>query len=313
MVGSPGVPSNHVVMFENTGGASANVLALKVAAGLPDKSNNYVTFLDGSNGIRGRIEGQNAGDLLTSAEYILFTTLALADITIGAAYLIGAVSHFPPVPLQVAAALVEVGLAATNEIAYQAFLFGNLGVAYESGSGDYAEWLPRLDENEPIEAGDIIGVFGGKITKHTNGAQQILPVSFAPIVLGNMPPLGSEHLYEKVGFLGQVQVKVIGVVREGDYIIPSGLNDGTGIAVSPEMMTADEFTKVVGRAWSASNVKHEKLINLAVGLNAGDVSTIIKKLELDNQELKSELRELSKRVGAIEAMFQSEESTEILR
>jgi len=166
----------------------------------------------------------------------------------------------------------------------------NVGVAFESGSGDYAEYLERLNVDEKMKAGDIVGVFGGKITKSTRDAQQLMVVSSKPIVLGNMPEKSEEHLYEKVAFMGQIPVKVIGEVKEGDYIIPSGTDDGMGIALSPEMMTADEFLKVVGRAWGTSYKKTEKMVNLVVGLNSTDIANVLKQQTKQNQLLKSKLQ-----------------------
>ncbi|MCB0785516.1 MAG: hypothetical protein KDC02_15090, partial [Flavobacteriales bacterium] len=61
--------------------------------------------------------------------------------------------------------------------------------------------------------GDVVGVHGGRISRRTEGAQHVLAISSRPIVLGNMPEEGLEHLYERVGFLGQVPVKVAGPVQ----------------------------------------------------------------------------------------------------
>ena len=32
---------------------------------------------------------------------------------------------------------------------------------------DYAEWLPRLHPDESIESGDVVGIFGGSVSKQT--------------------------------------------------------------------------------------------------------------------------------------------------
>ncbi|MDZ7765197.1 MAG: hypothetical protein U5K00_12340 [Melioribacteraceae bacterium] len=86
--------------------------------------------------------------------------------------------------------------------------------------------------NEEISSGDIVGINGGKISKNTSRAEYISVVSTSPIILGNMPIKEIETHFEKVAFMGQVPVKVIGIVKTGDYILPSGLNDGVGIAGS---------------------------------------------------------------------------------
>ena len=208
----------------------------------------------------------------------------------------------PPIPSWNVEAIIEIGLAITQETVSQAFLFANLGVSYQSASGDYAEWLERVDPSERIDAGDIVGVFGGKIAKSTTGAEQILVVSRSPIVLGNMPKEGQEYLYDKVAFLGQVPVKVTGVVNEGDYIIPSGFDDGSGIAVSPELMTADEYAKVVGRAWSGSRRLAAKYVNAAIGLNSADVASLIQKQQTELAQLKAEMRRVSELDAKVERL-----------
>ena len=67
------------------------------------------------------------------------------------------------------------------------------GVNFKSSSADFAEMLPRLDLQEDIEAGDIVGVVAGKVTRDTLNSDRIMAVSTAPIVLGDMPPESEEH------------------------------------------------------------------------------------------------------------------------
>ncbi len=143
---------------------------------------------------------------------------------------------------------------------------GSGGVTYKSGSADFAEYLPRLNRDEVIEAGDIVALFAGKISKSTENADQVLVVSTAPLALGNDPGHCRAHLYEKVAFLGQVPVKVKGKVNAGDFIVASGHNNGIGYAVAPALM--NHFETVVGVAWESSNNPELKLINTAVGLDA---------------------------------------------
>lgn len=140
------------------------------------------------------------------------------------------------------------------------------GVRFVSSSGDFAEWLPRLRGAEEIEAGDIVGVFQGRVTKNTDGAASLHVVSSAPIVSGNSPPQEEEHLWEEIAFLGQVPVKVRGKVSAGDYIVPSRLNDGTGVAISAHEMNVSDFGRIVGRAWESSDEEAVKLVKAVVGL-----------------------------------------------
>ena len=52
----------------------------------------------------------------------------------------------------------------------------------------------------------------------------------------------------------------------GDYIVASGMNDGTAIAVSPKDIAPEQGHIIVGRAWAASDEQGVKLINTVVGL-----------------------------------------------
>lgn len=295
-VGDDGDINSYPIRLD-TGGQG---IAIKVTgdSGV-DADNNYVSFWD-DGGMRGRIEGQDTIDLLSDPGYIYFTALDVLELAMATATLVGASSGFtvcagfgvvtcPPQPSEIAAAAANLALQAARAIGTQAFLWDQLGVGYESSSGDYAEWLERIDPNERMEPGDIVGVFGGRITRSTEGAEQVLVVSRSPIVLGNMPPEGREDLYEKVAFLGQVPVKVVGCVTDGDYVVPSGLDDGTGVAVSPRLMTADEYTQVVGRAWSGSESALPKLVTVAVGLNQGDVAAVVRGQEAALEAVRNEL------------------------
>ncbi|MGD8375524.1 MAG: hypothetical protein PVF68_05235 [Acidobacteriota bacterium] len=150
------------------------------------------------------------------------------------------------------------------------------GVTYESGSGDYAEWLERLDPEETLLPAEIVGVYGGKVTRRTAGADHAMVVSYKPIVLGNMPPAERKERFDKVAFMGQTLVKVIGVVRQGDFIVPSGREDGTGIAVSPERMKPTDFARVVGVAWGSGGRDGELgVVNVAVGLRPVEVAKVV--------------------------------------
>jgi hypothetical protein len=48
------------------------------------------------------------------------------------------------------------------------------GVTYESGSGDYAEWLERIDPEEKTTVGEVVAVRGGRISKNTDAARTTL-------------------------------------------------------------------------------------------------------------------------------------------
>lgn len=174
------------------------------------------------------------------------------------------------------------------------------GVTYASGAGDYAEYLLRENFAEKMSYGDLVGVKGGKISKNLFGAERIMVVSYKPIVLGNMPQKNEEGLYEKVAFMGQVPVKVFGKVSIGDYIIPSGKNDGIGKAIDPSLISINQIKDIVGVAWSESNVSFGfSLINVAVGLNRNDSGLILGKLENKVDEQAAEINYLKTQIEAI--------------
>jgi hypothetical protein len=170
------------------------------------------------------------------------------------------------------------------------------GITFGAPGSDYAEWLPRLQEDEEIEAGDIVGVFGGKITKTTAGAQQLMGISSRPIVLGNMPPQETRHLHERVAFLGQVALKVRGPVQAGDYIVASEMNNGTGIAISPRQVALTHESQIVGRAWESAATDGVHLINTVVGLSGSypnrELWSVIDSLQRELTSLREELEEL---------------------
>ncbi|MGM0619976.1 MAG: hypothetical protein ACQETJ_02940, partial [Bacteroidota bacterium] len=169
------------------------------------------------------------------------------------------------------------------------------GITYGSKGADYAEWLPRVTEEEDLAIGQVVGVHGGKISLNTEEADQILVISSKPIVLGNMPDEGNADLYEKVAFLGQVPTWVRGHVNIGDYILSSGQNDGSAIAVSPEKIQLEDMDRIIGKAWSESNNLLLNLINVAIGLNRNDLA----KIALSQQQ---KIDDLETRVGKMEAV-----------
>ncbi len=173
------------------------------------------------------------------------------------------------------------------------------GVTYGSKGADYAEWLEKENPAEDIRWGEIVGVRGGKISKVTKNAEQVMVISRAPVVLGNQPPEGKEGNYERVAFMGQVNVTVIGMANAGDYILASGKEDGFGVAVSPEKLQAEDLTRIVGRAWENSKDGRVNFINVVVGVNHEAASYLLSKqsnevtsLKTDNEKLQSQIAEL---------------------
>lgn len=118
---------------------------------------------------------------------------------------------------------------------------------------------------------------GGKVSLKTEGAEQFMAISRAPVVIGNVPQKDEEHKYTTVGFMGQLPVVVRGKVKAGDYIIPSGLEDGTAVAVSPGNLELRHLGRTLGRAWAVSDNELYGLVNVAIGLNGNEEKIIIEK------------------------------------
>ncbi len=304
--------NSFVANFVNT--SNQHGIRIQVANGAPGWSNNLMEFRNSSSGVVGRIEGENGSEYQNNPAYgneidffnfriqsafiavgAASATLAIAIKSLAGAYSsstgcagLGFCATAPIASLAVKASVDLVGaladvisnsvrtaLAFADKDDYIAYKAAKFGVTYESGNGDYAEWLPKVDPEDKFLPGYIVGIQNGLISKSTEGAPKLMVISTQPLVLGNLPVPGLESRYEKVAFLGQVPVHVLGKVNAGDYILPSGLNDGFGRAVSPSNMQVEDYNHVVGVAWSSSVDEAYSLINVAVGLNGNDISKVV--------------------------------------
>ncbi len=182
------------------------------------------------------------------------------------------------------------------------------GVNYNTSSADFAEWIPRGDLKEPVEAGDIVAIVAGKVSRDLSNADHVQVISTAPAFTGNDPGYDKRDQYALVSMMGQVPAKVTGVVRAGNYIVASGKNDGTGIAIPAEKMTADDFRLMVGRAWASSDVPGVKLVNTAVGLGASGVYAYLHKQDQRiaslEQQLSSKMARLERLAAQLESLTQ---------
>jgi hypothetical protein len=259
-------------------------IAIKVD-GSANNSNNFVTFMVG-DAIKGRIEGQDIDELEASREYKTQVALYALEGVATAADIIGlgtegvalaaAVITAPAavgVAAQAAAVVIRAAALVTESIIWSEDVHANVGVAYESGSGDYAEWLERGKTEKDMVFGQIVGVKGGKLSLRTDGADHYMAISKSPIVLGNMPQANREKDFEKVAFMGQVPVRVVGKVAVGDYIIPSGNHDGLGLAIHPADMKLGDYARIVGVAWQAAKDAPLNIVNVAVGINTNDLTS----------------------------------------
>ena len=134
-----------------------------------------------------------------------------------------------------------------------------------SSGADYAEFLERLEGEAPMAAGDVAGLFGRRVSRATAGADRVMVISTAPIVLGNDPGRERRERWEKVALLGQAPVRATGPVRAGDLLVASGRGDGTAVARRPAALAVDELATVLGRALEGSEDSGEKKVLALVG------------------------------------------------
>ena len=184
-----------------------------------------------------------------------------------------------------------------NEISTALASYAKIGVEYSSGNGDYAEWLERTDKMEAISAGDIVSVKGGKITKDLIGAEQVMVVSHAPIMLGNMPAEGKTDLGNSIVFIGQAPVKIIGAVRSGDFIVGQINTPGYGIAKHPTDMTVEDFKLAVGRSWDTDETEGIKMANTVIGVHNSAFLNLIKDLKDKAENNDARLKAIEAKLG----------------
>ncbi len=304
---------SYVASFTNTG--NQNGISIRVNNPFPGNSNNFMEFRNNSGpGVVGRIEGENLSEYKLNPAYqreleklqgqILAAVVAegIAVITLAAAttFLLAAATSISwcaglgvmvcaPIPslifkgvLDVASAVpgiaggaVAILDATIRYVEWKDYKDTHTGVTYESSAGDYAEWLPKANPRETLLPGYIVGLKNGRISKNLDGATKLMVISSNPVVLGNMQEERAELPYEKVAFLGQVPVHVVGKVNIGDYIIPSGDHDGLGIAIPPSRMQIEDYSKIVGVAWTASEKDNYRPTRVAIGLNGNAINKVV--------------------------------------
>ena len=198
---------------------------------------------------------------------------------------------------------LDIFVGLTTQISLIADGYNTIGVSYESGHGDYAEWLERENPEERIGRGDIVAVKAGKITKDLNGAEQVMVVSQYPIMLGNEPTKEEAHLGNKVAFIGQVPVKVLGPVSQGDYIIADDKIPGYGMAKSQTDLQDVDLRNIVGRSWDSNENEGPKTVNVVVGVHNGEYFNILKQLKQRHQANEEKLNQLDEKVAEFDRII----------
>lgn len=264
--------------------------------GSRDGSNNFVTFAD-DTAVWGRIEGQTFDELEDTWQYDLqVTTFALKGTALGLLIIGETVESFGQAAsifgigaavagyATVATLVIETAALLAESITWAVNIRKDIGVTYESGAGDYAEWLKRAPRERDINYGEIIGIKAGLVSLNTSDADHIMVVSKRPAVLGNAPQMQERPNFEKIAFMGQVPVKVSGPVALGDFIVASGNHDGFGVAIHPKDMKSGDYGRSVGVAWQEAPDLPVNFVTVAVGINTNDLSTKVDHLnkEIDN-------------------------------
>jgi hypothetical protein len=298
--GADNNPVNYPLKVSGTSGSpSTQGIYIQVNTSRSNAT-NFVNFGDADGFSWGAIQGQTTDELHANWEYQLqislysLTTIALTAQTISTAaeavglYTAGGaavasifISWAAPgffaaavgTTLKAVALGVNAASLGIDWTSYTTNKNSEIGVEYSSGSGDYAEWLRRKPNERVHQYGEIVGIKGGLVSLNTLDADQVMVVSRRPIVLGNAPQPQQEKYFEKIAFLGQVPVRVLGTVAVGDYIVASGKNDGLGIALHPSEMQIKDFRKVVGVAWeNGKNKSSVNLVKIGIGLNKNDLA-----------------------------------------
>ena len=121
-----------------------------------------------------------------------------------------------------------------------------------SGGADFAERLPRAADVDAIGPGRVVGVTSGTVSLDTSGAEALLITTDRAVVVGNARLPDTAEGEETVAMVGQVRVALDGAARPGDFILPSGRNDGRARAVSVDALTPHCAAQIVGRCWEHS-------------------------------------------------------------
>jgi hypothetical protein len=255
------------------------------------KENEYITFQDKDGRQTGTIRAQSTKD---------FRDNTVLDNV----YVLNVIASFVGVDLLdgITSGIVNISNLVDS--------FNKIGVEYSSGHGDYAEWLERLNQEEYITAGDIVAVKGGKITRDLTNVEQIMVVSHKPIVLGNIPENGKNHIGNNVAFMGQVPVKVMGAVKSGDFIVASKQVKGYGVAIHPEDMKSQDHLLAVGRTWENKPNLGPKMVNTVVGVQNGNWKVSVEKVKQQQLTLDQKILELELKLNAVDKKIKTKKLNE---
>jgi len=208
-----------------------------------------------------------------------------------------------------------------NQILFRVDASAQNDDGWETAAVDYAEWMKKLDPNEEILPFEVVGIKNGKVTKDTNDATfYMLTSSKSGIRGGNSmdTPRDNDKEWIVVAYVGQVPVLLKGEFKEGDYVMPSGRNDGLAVAVPSENIQPYQYKQVIGRVLNEFNYEFNetsdggfevelrnlmsrkgsnKIVNVVVGTSSGNPG-----IGMANPELKLDVRYASLSMTAEELM-----------
>lgn len=165
---------------------------------------------------------------------------------------------------------------------------GAIGVTYASGAGDYAEWIEKENHRMDFLPGEVVGVRAGFVSYDTQNSDHNLVISTKPMMLGNEVQ-GDMSDYEKVAFMGQVPIRVQGVVNQGDYILPTGDKNGYAKAVAREEILFEEIPNIVGVAWEDGLDSYFNVVNCSVGLDRQGSAQLVDIVEAELEEIRQSI------------------------
>ncbi len=280
-----------------------------------NKNINFVSFFDSKGNLKGCIRGNSYDDVWTDREYLynfvyyiaknilqgFCIALAATQVATSAVMTFGMKVKWAKLAIEI----VNMAALITETVLYNVYAFEDLGVAYVTSNGDYAEWFERRDQSEIIMKGEVVGVFGDKISKTTDGAQRIMVVSHNPAVVGNYPENFEKSITgQNVGFLGQVPVWTIGVVEPGDYIVAYESGSGLATAVKPENLSLEMSDKIIGKALTGSKYEGNKLINTLIGTRDNSEQIFAKRSGEAIEQLNSGMETIDAKMQLRHSMLQ---------
>jgi len=175
---------------------------------------------------------------------------------------------------------------------------GSGGITFKTSGADFAESLSQINQDEVIRSGDVVGVYKGKISLKTKGADQVMVITDRPAIIGNHGPEKEALITSNVSFIGQVPVRVQGPVKSGDWLVQSGLENGIAKATTINQLQPGDH--IIGQAWEDINESRIEKVNVLTGIGHQQFfQTRIDQMENELQIQKAEIENLKNQLKSI--------------